>query len=155
MLLHDAGLSYLHFVFAFIMVGALVAEAFVLRLPVDGRVARLLLRIDLFYGVSALLLILAGIARVVWGAKGWSYYEAEPFFWAKMAAFALVGLISIAPTRTYIRWVKAAGANVAFAVPEVETKRVRRLVVLETHLIALLLVFAVLMARGVGQGWPR
>jgi putative membrane protein len=151
MLLHDAGLSYLHFVFAFIMVGAIVAEAFILRLPVDGRVARLLLRVDLFYGVSALLLILAGIARVVWGAKGWTYYQAEPFFWAKMATFAVIGLVSIAPTRTFIRWVKAAGADAAFAVPEAEVRRVRRLVVLETHLVALLLVFAVLMARGVGH----
>jgi putative membrane protein len=152
MLYHDAGLSWLHFVLAFILVGAIVAEAFVLRLPVDGRVARLLLRIDLFYGVSALLLVLAGIARVVWGAKGWSYYQAEPFFWAKMAAFLLMGLVSIAPTRTFLRWVKAAGADVAFSVPEAESKRVRRLVVLETHLIAVLLLFAVLMARGVGQG---
>jgi uncharacterized membrane protein len=35
-------------------------------------------------------------------------------------------------------------------VPEAETKPVRRLVVIETHLIALLLVFAVLMARSIG-----
>lgn len=152
MLLHDAGLSFLHFTFAFIMVGALVAEAFVLRLPVDARVARLLLRIDLFYGVAALLLILAGIARVIWGAKGWAFYQGEPFFWAKMAAFAAIGLVSIVPTVTYMRWVKQAGADAAFVAPEAEAVRARRLVVLETHLVALLLAFAALMARGLGAG---
>lgn len=151
MLMHDAGLAWLHFVFAFVLVGALVAEAFILRLPVDGRVARLLLRVDLFYGGSAVLLILAGIARVIWGAKGWAYYQAQPFFWAKMATFGLIGLLSIVPTRTFIRWVRQAGVDPAFTVAEPEVKRMRRLVVAETHLLALLLLFASLMARGIGS----
>jgi len=151
MLFHDAGLSWLHFVLAFILVGAIAAEAFVLRLPVDGRVARLLLRIDLFYGVSAVLLILVGISRVIWGAKGWDYYRDQPFFWAKMATFAAIGLLSIAPTRTFTRWVKQAGVDAAFTVPEADAKRVRRLVVIEAHLIALLVLFAALMARGIGS----
>ena len=150
MLLHDAGLAYLHFVLAFVLVGALVAEAFILRLPVDGRVARLLLRVDLFYGVSAFLLILAGVSRVIWRAKGWDYYQSQPFFWAKMVAFAVIGLISIAPTRAFLRWNKAAGADPAFSVTEAEQRKVRRAVVFETHVVALLLLFASLMARGIG-----
>lgn len=151
-LLHDAGLSWLHFVLAFILVSALAAEAFILRLPVDGRVARLLLRIDLFYGVSAVFLILAGIARVIWGAKGWDYYQHQPFFWAKMATFGVIGLISIAPTRAFMRWVKQVNSDPSFIVPESEAKHMRRLAVIETHLVALLLLFAALMARGMGQG---
>ena len=150
MLWHDAALSYLHFVFAFILVGAIAAEAFVLRLPVDGKVARLLLRIDLFYGIAAVGVILAGVARVFWGAKGAAYYAAQPMFWAKMAAFGAVGLISIAPTRTFFRWVKAAGADTAYAVGEAEAKRVRRLVMIEVHVLALVPLFAALMARGLG-----
>lgn len=149
-LYHDAGLSWLHFVFAFVLAGSLAAEAFLLRLPVDGRVARLLLRIDLFYGLSAVLLIVAGVARVIWGAKGWAYYQDQAFFWAKMATFGVIALLSIAPTRTFIRWVRQAGADGGFAVPEAEVKRVRRLVMVEVHLIVLLLLFAALMARGVG-----
>jgi putative membrane protein len=151
MLLHYASLSWLHFVFAFILVSALAAEAFILRLPVDGRVARLLLRVDMFYGVSAVLLILAGISRVLWGEKGWAYYQVQPFFWAKMATFVVIALLSIAPTRAFTRWVKAANADAAFAPTEIEVKRVRRLVTIEVHMIALLLLFATLMARGIGQ----
>jgi putative membrane protein len=146
----DAGLAWLHFVFAFVLVGALVAEAFILRLPVDGRVARLLLRVDLFYGLSAVLLIVAGVARVVGGAKGWLYYQGQPFFWAKMATFAVIGLVSILPTMTFMRWNKAAGANSSFVAPDADVRRIRRYVIGETHLIALLLLCAVLMARGIG-----
>jgi putative membrane protein len=151
MLYHDAGLAWLHFVFAFVLVGALVAEAFLLRLPVNAQVARVLLRADLFAGASALLLLLAGISRVVWGAKGWSYYQAEPFFWAKMATFAAFGLLSIIPTRAFLGWVKAAKADANFLVPEAQVKTVRRAVMIEVHLVALLLLFATFMARGLGQ----
>lgn len=151
-LLHDAGLSWLHFMFAFVLAGALVAELFVLRLAVDGKIARLLVRIDLFYGASAVLLILAGAARVLWGAKGWDYYRAEPFFWAKIGVFALIGLISAMPTRAFLRWLKGANADPAFIAPEGQVKAMRRWVMIETHLLALLLLFAALMARGVGLG---
>jgi putative membrane protein len=152
MLYHDAGLSWLHFVLAFILVGAIAAEAWVLRLPVDSRVARLLLRIDLFYGISALLLIIVGVSRVIWGAKGWDYYRTEPFFWAKMATFAVIGLISIVPTMTFMRWVRQAGAEPGFSVAEADIRRIRRLVTIEMHLVPVLLVFAALMARGIGHG---
>lgn len=151
MLLHDAALSYLHFIFALILVAALAAEAFVLRLPVDSRVARLLLRIDLFYGISAVGVIVAGVARVFWGAKGAEFYGAQPFFWAKMAAFAVIGLISITPTRKFMAWVRQAGKDAAFVVSEAEVKSVRRLVMIEVHLLALVPLFAALMARGVGS----
>ena len=149
MLLLDAALAYLHFVFAFILAGALAAEVFVRRLPVTAPVARLLLRIDLFYAIAALGVIAAGISRVVWGAKGQVYYMHEPFFWAKMATFAVIGLISIGPTRAFFRWNKSAAAA-DFAVADAERKRVRRLVMIEVHLLALLPLFAALMARGFG-----
>lgn len=150
MLMHDAGLAWLHFLFAFVLVGAICAELFILRLPIDNRVARLLLRVDLFYGVSSVLLIVVGVSRVVWGASGWGFYEAQPFFWAKIATFAAIGLLSIGPTRAFLRWTKAFNANPAFTPPEAEVKRVRLLVMVETHLIVLLLLFASLMARGIG-----
>jgi putative membrane protein len=105
----------------------------------------------MFYGVSAVLLILAGISRVLWGEKGWAYYQVQPFFWAKMATFAVIAALSVAPTRAFTSWVKAYNADAGFAPAEAELKRVRRLVTIEVHLIALLLLFATLMARGIGQ----
>lgn len=150
MLMHDAGLAWLHFLFAFVLVGAICAELFILRLPIDNRVARLLLRVDLVYGVSAVLLILAGVSRVIWGASGWAFYQAQPFFWAKIAVFAAIGLLSIGPTRAFLRWTKAFNADPAFTPTEADAKSVRRFVMIEVHLIALLLLFASLMARGIG-----
>lgn len=152
MVYHDAALSYLHFVFAFILVGALAAEAFVLRLPVDARVAQLLARIDAFYGLSAVGILAAGFSRAIWGASGWAYYAGQPFFWAKIALFAVIGLISIAPTLRFFRWARAARADANFTAPEADVKAVKRLVMIEVHLLALIPLFAALMARGVTFG---
>ncbi|MCR6646312.1 MAG: DUF2214 family protein [Terricaulis sp.] len=66
----DAALSYLHFVFAFLIVGALCAELFMLRLPIGAAGALRMLRADLFYGAGSVLLLLAGGARVLWGRQG-------------------------------------------------------------------------------------
>jgi putative membrane protein len=151
MLYHDAALSFLHFAFAFLLAGALSAEAFVLRLPVNAQVARLLLRIDLFYAIAAIGVILAGLSRVFVGAAGPAYYATQPFFWAKMAAFATVALISIAPTLTFIRWNKAARGDANFAVPDADAKKMRRLVMIELHVFVLIPLFAALMARGIGS----
>ncbi|MBY0563442.1 MAG: DUF2214 family protein [Hyphomonadaceae bacterium] len=150
MLYHDAGLSFLHFTFAFILVGALAAEAFILRLPVDSRVAKLLVRVDAFYGLSALLILIVGVSRAIWGATGWDYYQAQPFFWAKLATFVAIGLLSVQPTLRFLRWNKAAKADAAFVAPASEVKSARRLVMIEVHLIVLILLCAALMARGIG-----
>jgi putative membrane protein len=88
---------------------------------------------------------------VFWGAKDAAFYGDQPFFWAKMGTFAVIGLISIGPTRTFIRWVKQAGQDAAFAVAEADAKRIRRLVMIELHLLALVPLFAALMARGLGS----
>jgi putative membrane protein len=150
MLLHDALLAYVHFVFAFLLFAALAGEAWVLRLPVTPDVRKLLLRIDMIYGLSAAGVVIAGLLRVFWGAKGPDYYWADHFFWAKMLAFAIVGVISILPTMAFFNWRKAAAVNPAFAPDEAEVKKLRRLVSLELIFLALVPLFAALMARGLG-----
>lgn len=150
MLWLDAALAFAHFLFLFMLLVSLGAEAFILRLPMSGDVMQLLLRIDRAYGISAGLLVVAGVSRVMWGAKGGAYYMHEPFFWAKMATFVAVGLISIAPTMTFFRWRKALVANASFLPADAETKRVRGLVLTQLRLLVLVMLFAVLMARGYG-----
>lgn len=148
-MLLDAFLSYFHFIFVFILVAALAAEAWVLRLPQTGQTMRLLLRVDAFYGASAVGVIVAGFLRVFYGAKPEDYYWGEPFFWAKLAAFVILGLVSIVPTLRYMRWVKASNADAAFSPDAKDLKRVRRMVLIELHLLALISLFAAFMARDI------
>jgi len=146
----DAALSVAHFLALLVMAGALSGEAFVLRLPVKGAVIPLLARIDALYGLSAGLLIAAGLCRVFFGLKDESFYGASHAFWGKIAVFVIVGLLSILPTLQFMRWRRAYTADAAFEPPETEVKRARRIVMIQAHLLILVVIFAALMARGIG-----
>jgi len=74
----------------------------------------------------------------------------NPMFWAKIGAFAVVGLISIRPTLRILAWQKLAKADAAFVPPLDEVGAVRRQMLLEIHVFALIPIFAAMMARGVG-----
>jgi putative membrane protein len=60
-----------------------------------------------------------GFSRAIYAAKGWAYHETNGFFWAKIAAFVAVGLLSIIPTIQIIRWRRVLKGDAAFlpAVP--------------------------------------
>ncbi|TIL74004.1 MAG: DUF2214 family protein, partial [Mesorhizobium sp.] len=51
-----------------------------------------------------MLIIVVGIGRVIYGLKGWEFYVYNWVFWAKMAAFVAVGLLSIIPTVRFASW---------------------------------------------------
>ena len=65
--------------------------------------------------------------------------------------FNAAGLVSIKPTMAFIRWRRAARAAAGYSVPDAEVRGARRLVLVELHLLALIPLAAVLMARGIGH----
>src|SRR5690606_37907532 len=103
---------------------------------------------DLGYGLLALAVLLSGAARAVWGAKGWAFHASNPVFHAKVGLFLLVGLLSIVPTVAFLRWRRARRADAAFRVPAAEWRRAKRVLLAELHLLALIPLLAVVMARG-------
>ncbi len=94
----DLGLAILHHLLAFGLVTILMAESVLVRPGITPDQCRRVARIDAGYGLSSVLLIIVGVARVVFAAKGWEWYQTNLWFWAKMAAFLAVGLLSIPPT---------------------------------------------------------
>lgn len=65
--------------------------------------------------------------------------------------FLTVGIISIYPTLAFIRWRRAYDHDSAWQLPAAEQARMRRLVMIEVHVAALIPVVAVIMARGLGR----
>ena len=85
------------------------------------------------------------------GAKGGDFYfNAWPIY-VKIGLFLVVGLISIKPTLAYIRWKKAFEQDASWAVPAAEHTAMRKLVMIEVHIGALIPLVAVIMARGLGS----
>ena len=144
-------MAFLHHLLAFTLTAALVYEFVAFRKGMTVEEARRIQRMDLAYGVSAGLLVVVGLLRVFIFEKGVNFYIHSPFFWVKMAAFILVGLLSIDPTIRYIRWNKTLNQNTAPAIGDDEYRRTRLLLGLELAGIVILLLAAPLMARAVGM----
>jgi putative membrane protein len=126
----------------------LIAIEFALLKPgISPRDLRRLAVVDAAYGVVAGLVVIIGICRVIWGAKDADYYISNPWFWAKMASFAAIGLLSIPPTLALLKWRKALKADAGFLPPDAALARLRRFVHAEVALLALVVIFAAAMAR--------
>lgn len=141
----DLVLAIAHHLLVFSLVGAFVAELVLLRPGIEAGRLRQLRGLDAAYGGLAGLVVVVGIVRVIFGAAGWEYYVGNWVFWAKMAAFVLVGIASIPPTRAIGGWVRAGITPDAAAV-----NGVRRYLFLQAGLLALIPAFAAAMARGYG-----
>lgn len=144
----DAILAYLHFAAIFTMLWFLAKEWTLLRAGAGALDLARLVNADAGFGILSGLVLLTGALRAVFGLKGWSFYAHNPVFHLKVGLFVLVGLLSIAPTRAFLRWRKARRADPAWHVPETEWRRARRFVMIELHLFAIIPFAAVVMARG-------
>jgi len=146
----DALLAYLHFASIFTMLWFLAKEWTLLKAGAGHIDARRLALADLGYFIAAIAVVASGIARLAFGAKPWAFYAGNPVFHAKVGVFILVGIVSIRPTLAFLRWKKQAAASAAFRIAETDWRRAKRFVMVELHLIALIPLLAVLMARGIG-----
>jgi putative membrane protein len=141
--------AYLHFLAIVLLFGFLVGELVVCRPGMSADQVRRLPGLDIAFFMAALLALATGLLRLFFFGKGLGFYLPNPVFWAKMALYAAVALISIRPTLTFIRWRRTVAS--AGPPPDAEVARVRRLLHLELGLAALIPLAAVLMARGIGR----
>jgi putative membrane protein len=146
----DLILAITHHLLAFSMIGFLFAEHTIVRPGLAGVALSRLRMFDRFYGLCAGLVIVVGVLRVIYGLKEPDFYLGNLAFWAKMAAFVVVGLFSIQPTVRILAWGRRATADPDFVVPDAEIRRVRIWLGLELVVFALIPIFAAMMARGIG-----
>ena len=146
----DAWLAIAHHLAVFAVLAVLSAEWALVRPGLTPAGIRTLARVDAAYGASAAAVIVAGTARVVAGAKPAEFYTDNPTFWFKMAAFAVVGLLSIRPTIKYIGWRKSLADSGTPPAPAV-LQSAHRAINVQLAVFASIPVLAALMARGIGH----
>ena len=149
--MNTALVAFLHHLLAFALVACVIYEFIAYRKGMAVEEARRIQRADLVYGISAGLLLIVGLLRVFYFEKGPAFYSQSPFFWVKMNAFLVVGLLSIDPTIRYLRWNKTLKENKAPEINDNEFKRTRLLLSLEVIGLAVILFAAAMMARGIGM----
>ena len=108
---------------------------------------RRLARVDVIYLFAALAVLLTGVARTGWGMKGMGWYWQQPLLHLKLTLFVVIGGLSIPPTLAFRRWVRQLDAH--GTLPEAaEVRRVRRLIMIQAHIMVLIHLAGSLLARG-------
>ena len=143
----DLVLAILHHIAVFGLVAHMMGEAVLLRPGIGVSEITRLARLDRAYGGIAGAVIVIGILRVIFGIRGWEYYVGNPWFWAKMASFAAIAILSIPPTRRFSAWRRAAERDPTFAPAADDVKSVQRLLRAQSALVVLVVGFAATMAR--------
>jgi putative membrane protein len=146
----DALLAALHHLCVFGLFVILAAEMTLVRPGISAETVMRVVRVDGLYGILAVLALLAGGLRVVYGAKGAAFYTHNPVFWIKLGLFVVIGLLSIPPTLNYIRWRKALRSNPNALPDSAVIQATRKFIHMELALLFLLPILAAMMARGIG-----
>jgi putative membrane protein len=146
----SALLAFVHHLAAFMLAGAVLSEFVLFERSLTLERARKLQRLDVAYGIPAGVLLAAGLLRVLYFEKGSAYYLHNLFFIAKASLFLVVALLSIYPTVLFLSWNKQLKAGFLPQLSDVQFRRVRAVIVGELFGIAGILLFAPLMARGIG-----
>jgi putative membrane protein len=143
--------AFLHHVAAFALVAGLAVELVLIKDELTAATMRKIVRVDAIVGLSAAAVLLVGLARVFWFEKGAAYYFHSWPFIGKLGMFTLVALLSIHPTVSFVKWGQALRQGRTPVVDAAAQGRLRRLIHAELGGVILILLFAAMMARGVGS----
>jgi len=146
----SAFFAFLHHVSAFTLFAALVVEFVLIRSTLTVESARRIQLADMIFGISAGVLLVVGLLRVFYFEKGAMYYFYTWTFLAKLGLFVVVGLISIIPTREFLRWGSAIKAGQVPTISADRIRSIRSIIHYEMVGVVLILLFAALMAKGIG-----
>ena len=148
---NQALFAYLHYLSIIVLIITIVVELILFKPKMRRDEAIIVQRADGIYGLASIMVLITGFLRVIYFAKGWDYYFSNDIFLIKLGLFIVVGLLSIYPTRVFLRWRKELKENNEFL--EVDPAVANRIILilrLEAFLVFLIPLLAAFMARGIG-----
>jgi putative membrane protein len=138
---------YLHFIAVFAIVGALVAEQFLVSKSMTRKELKRIALIDGLYGIGAILVLVAGFALWFWVGKPADFYTRNWIFHTKLTLFVVLGLLSIYPSVFFLKNRKGLDMHAEINVPAGVLICLR----LELLLIIIIPILASYMSLGIGS----
>jgi putative membrane protein len=146
----ESVLAFLHLSAIFTLIVFLTSEAALCRTDwMNATIVERLVKVDRIYGIAAGVVLLTGLLRIFLGIKGAGWYWTNWLLHVKLAMFVAVALLSIQPTRTFLRWRRELRAGGTLP-PQEEVTRTRKRVMVQAHIVPLIPLAAVFLARGFG-----
>ncbi|MDD2547068.1 MAG: DUF2214 family protein [Burkholderiaceae bacterium] len=144
----EAVIASLHLLAILTLVVFLSSQAALCRSEwLNAAVVERLVRLGAIAAVAALLVLLTGLVRVLWGTKGAAWYLSQPMFHLKLTLFVVLWALSIRPLLAFRAWRLQSRARGVLPGAD-EVRRVRRWVMLQSHALPVVAVLAVFWARG-------
>ena len=142
--------AFLHFVAVFGIFAVVVLQWQTMSPAPSLAEAKRIQVSDRWFGILALVVLVAGFLRVYYFEKGKAFYGTNPFFQAKLALFLVVGLLTIYPTVRFLKWRAQTKQGLA---PVLAAHEYKAMALLRTEVVLLLATAgcASPMARGVGS----
>lgn len=146
----EAILAFLHISAILALVVFITSEAAICRPEwMKPEIVERLVTVDRIYGIAAMAVFATGLLRIYLGMKGSGWYWSNWLLHLKLALFVATALISIKPTLRFARWRRELRATGALPAAD-EVRSIRKLVMLQAHIIPLIPLAAVFLARGFG-----
>lgn len=142
--------AYLHYLGFMLSFASLGIEMFHFKKEMTLTEAKRVAFADGVYGLSATVILVTGILRVLYFGKGTDYYLNNPFFYIKMGLFILISLFSLYPTFTFISWFKDLKNEQIPTLEETKVNTISSLIKGELLGFIFIPLFAALMARMTG-----
>ena len=144
----EAVLAALHLVAILTFVVFLSSQAALCRIEwLNAAVVERLVRLDVIYAVAGVVMIGTGVARVLWGVKGASWYLSQPLFHLKITLVVAMVLWTLRPSFAFRRWRQQLRTTGRLPAAD-EVAKVRRQVMIQSHVLPVVAVIAVFWARG-------
>ena len=142
--MHEVLVRYAHFLGIIILSMTLVSEHILLSVDASAKKFKRLAVVDAIFGVSALIVLTAGLLLWFVVGKPSQFYSHNWIFHTKLTLFGIIALLSIYPTIFFIKNRNKSIEQV------VVPKSVVMVIRLELTLLFVIPLLAALMAHGFG-----
>jgi len=147
----EALLSYAHILAILTAVVFISSETALCRIGwMNERVVERLVTVNRIYLAGLVLVLVSGLARIAWGMKGADWYWGNGLLHLKLGLFLVVCVLAIKPAASYRRWRRQLHETGALP-DELQIRQARRQGMVAAHLIAIIPLAAVFLARGYGS----
>lgn len=142
-------IPYLHYIGIMALMGALITEHVMLKPGITKDQIKSLAMVDLIYGISAAIVLISGLLRwFVVDIKGAEFFTKNPLFHIKLTLFVVIVLISLYPTKKFLKWRKQAKLEEP-GPGEKDIKKQLMFIRIELLLLAIIPLLAVMIAGGI------
>jgi putative membrane protein len=131
-----------------VLMGSLISEYFIAKIKITTQSIRMLSMANSIFVVSLVIVLLSGLFRWFMFGKGHDFYMTNPFFHTKLTLYIVLAVIAFFPGKKINKWKKKLGNDGSFQIAEKELKSLFLYFRIESVLIIIIPLLAVLVARG-------